>query len=320
MKYITVEMQQFMATTFSPDGRYLVSLHASARVRFWDVADFTQRLWVRLPIIPSIDHRLALLGRHLLTPQFLYDLGETWEKLAAPRGRKAIKVVGRRVKLENVDDFALPTLTAGRKDSEVIGVLAAGYQRTRGPFEIGFWRLDGSCQAFFGIESSSRESWREFRWPDALVSPDGRFLAGAQGHRVILLPLGQLDRRVEKPDRTELHHTDEVRRLCFSPDGRFLATGAGRSVWLWDLAGAPASFRFPAFRQFIERLAFHPSGRLFAAGSRDGEVRVYETGSRKEVMRLDLELGEIRGLEFAPDGMTAVAAGQTNQLAVWDVD
>jgi WD40 repeat protein len=172
-------------------------------------------------------------------------------------------------------------------------------------------------QASFEIQASLQgEAW----WGDLVVSPSGQLLAGGGFDAVTLLQVDRLQAHGKEREQRDLLHSDGVRRLCFSADGRFLAVGAGRSAWLWDLSGQREEVRFRAFRQRVERLAFHPNGHLFAAGSRDGEVRVYVTSSTKEVLRLDLKLGEIRGLAFAPDGMTAVVAGKSKRVAVWDVD
>jgi WD40 repeat protein len=305
MKYVEVPYQQFCALNFMADGRFLVSLHSSGIVRFWTMPDFTHRLAVRVRWIPSADHYVEMIGRFLLTPSFLYNLGDTVDRLEAPPEKPKKLDVFTQVDLEGFPGGSM--LAWDKAHSRLIG---------GGWAELNLWNLEGKRLSSFSLPWSGRRSWW---WHDRVVAPDGQWLAVGTSLGIYRVPLPQApsDSAVSP---APLSDNRDFRRLCFSPDGRFLAAGAGRSAWLWDLSGQRDPVRFPAFRQFIERVAFHPSGRLFAAGSRDGEVRVYETGAAKELLRLDLDLGEIRGLAFAPDGMTAVAVGRDKRLAAWDVD
>jgi WD40 repeat protein len=310
MKYVEVTRQSFQGITFTPDGRYLVSLHPSGIVRFWSFPDFVHQMAVRLQVIPG-GGPLTLLGQLLLTPDGLFDLGEAWAMLAsASSGGKAL-AVARRVELEGFGGDSILAGSASR--SLVIGVGWPHYPRY--PRPITAWQLDGkqSIAIAFSVAGDAP-------WISLAISPDGQFLAGGGYDCVTLLEIDRLQQYEKGLQPRTLPRRFSAQRLCFSPDSRFLVVGAGRSAWLWDLSGQRNPVRFPAFRQYVECLAFHPGGRQFAAGSRDGEVRTYETERAKEVLRLDLAIGAVRGLAFAPDGMTALAAGQDRRLAVWDVD
>jgi WD40 repeat protein len=123
---------------------------------------------------------------------------------------------------------------------------------------------------------------------------------------------------VTRKEVGRLTHSDQVRAMQFSPDGRFLVTTAGRSVWLWAVKAVRAVKRFPAFRKHAEAPAFHPAGRLFGSGSRDGEVRLWDAAGCRQVASLDWQIGAIHGLAFSPDGMTVAAAGHKGTVVVWD--
>ncbi len=148
------------------------------------------------------------------------------------------------------------------------------------------------------------------------LAPDGRLLAVRTWETVHLLdvPTGQIVATLEHRQRPSL--------LALSPGGRLLATatGASRRVWLWDVESRRCVTKLRAFRQAPEAVAFHPEGRLLAAGSADGLIRLWDTANLKEVAALDWKVGPIRALAFAPDGMTAAAAAPGGTVVVWDVD
>jgi WD40 repeat protein len=314
MKYLEVAKQGFQAAAFDPDGRWLVTLHSSGYLRFWDWPEFEHRLSFQLPIIPSSFHRLSLLGRHLVMPGYYYDIGQAWDRLRSTESGKP-KVSAALTELQGRERYSLVLLAPCEARGWLLARIMSGTHQFR---MYDFRRYDPEGRSLQSAKITLDLSGGI--WEDMAVSPDGLRLAGCGHSGVTLLETDLLFlAQVQEPIRLE--HTDAVRRMCFSPNGRFLATAAGRTPWLWDLSTDPPSeVRFPSFGQFIERLAFHPRGHQFAAGSRDGGVRVYDTAGRKEVLRLDLNIGEIRGLAFAPDGMTALAAGLGKRVAVWDVD
>jgi WD40 repeat protein len=152
-------------------------------------------------------------------------------------------------------------------------------------------------------------------WAGHALSPDGRtFAACARGGvRLIDLESGS--------QISWLETTSDPQEAIYSPDGRFLAIGAGRCAWLYDLVDRSVlPYRFPSFRRYCDSLAFHPSRPILATGGRDGEVRLWDIPTRKELVRFDWDIGAVHGLTFAPDGATAAAAGHNNTLVVWDVD
>jgi hypothetical protein len=53
MKYVDMQHMHFRALTFSSDGRFLASLHASMIVRFWSLPAFAHHLAVRLRDLDS---------------------------------------------------------------------------------------------------------------------------------------------------------------------------------------------------------------------------------------------------------------------------
>ena len=84
--------------------------------------------------------------------------------------------------------------------------------------------------------------------------------------------------------------------VAISPDWSLLAVGRGdSSVEVWDIATAQPIATLGGFEDIVVDVAFDPTGRLFAAGVRNGQVTVWDTA----------------GFEAAasPEAMAAVAGG-----------
>jgi WD40 repeat protein len=147
--------------------------------------------------------------------------------------------------------------------------------------------------------------------PSGDFSPDGKLLALSNGMKVVWVWDVASRREV-----CQLKQSDGVAAVAFL-EGR-LAVAAGRTVRVWDVPGGCEVMKAPAFRKFVDALAVSPDRSLFAAGSRDGSVRIWEASGR-ERGRYDWGIGSVSALAFAPDGHTAAAAGSTG-IAVWDLD
>jgi eukaryotic-like serine/threonine-protein kinase len=120
-----------------------------------------------------------------------------------------------------------------------------------------------------------------------------------------------------------------IRGVALSPDGRAFATASnpdGRlagEVRLWDVGtGRPRLPPMP-HTNYLVALAFHPDGKVLAAGDYHGLVRLWDTSTGKEIGR-PLPQGDIvLSLAYSPDGKT-LAVGLSNDhtgkpgIRLWD--
>jgi WD40 repeat protein len=112
------------------------------------------------------------------------------------------------------------------------------------------------------------------------ISADGKVLAshGYDEIRLWDLATGKLLREIRDGDRTRSYCA-----LWLAPDGRWLA-GAGReSVCLWDTATGRRLHEFPANGLGV---ACSSDGKLLAAPSDDGSLRVWDTTTGKQTAHL----------------------------------
>jgi WD40 repeat protein len=270
---------------------------------------FTERLRFTLPAEACSNTRTFFLhGPRLVLSSSVWDISRAWDQLEkGPSGGRDLpseeELFARVVLEQEAHTTSMAFVTA--EDMLVGTVWSAGHQQRT---QVVVWGPDGKCRRALDVA--------DFRWGGPLaLAPDGRLLAACGfSNRAMLLDLA------DGNPVAELAHTDDLQVLRFSPDGRLLAVAVGRTVWLWDVAARAVLASFPAFQRYAKALAFDRSGRFLAAGSREGEVRLWDMADCKQVACLDWKIGAVHGLAFSPDGMTVAAAGHNGTLVIWDLE
>jgi len=102
-----------------------------------------------------------------------------------------------------------------------------------------------------------------------------------------------------------------------------LRAGEDKSAKLLDdlPPGARARLGSARFLNFgrVFALAYSPDGRLLATGAWDGSIRLWETATGKERLRLDGHKGPVQKLAFSPDGKWLASAGKEPGICLWEV-
>jgi WD40 repeat protein len=128
-----------------------------------------------------------------------------------------------------------------------------------------------------------------------------------------------------RPAGRVLEHNGWVTALAFHPVGgdSFLAgLGAGQGkVVSWGRAvdskpGIALDHLGP-----VLSLAYRPDGRMFAVGTRDQQVRLWDAEARRPAHGDPLALDErVWSLAFSPDGRTLLAGTAKRRAEFWDVE
>jgi WD40 repeat protein len=163
-------------------------------------------------------------------------------------------------------------------------------------------------------------SHREVAHAPAL-SPDGLTLAYGNEVGPIhfwSLPTGRAGRRAGLA-RALFGHISAPSALAFREDGATLASAAPGEIKLWEVASRrlAASHALPPG---AVPLAFTSGAALLATGGEEGVVRIWEVDTGRERAAFDWGIGPVYTAAFAPDGMTAAAAGRDFRIVVWDIE
>jgi WD40 repeat protein len=104
--------------------------------------------------------------------------------------------------------------------------------------------------------------------------------------------------------------------VAFAPDGRTIAAAGPRGVAMWDTIlwqPRPA----PGGAEPATDVAFWRGGTVIVAAGADGDIRIYDLGTRQLMTTLSGKGGKIVAIDFADDGRT-IAAITADGIVTWD--
>lgn len=154
-------------------------------------------------------------------------------------------------------------------------------------------------------------------------SPDGRWIAGAAEEHIRLW-----DAASGQPGAVLEGSDEPLTRVAFSPDSATVAAASsfGLSVWLFRVADGEPVLLIPDALDgcTVQALAFHPGGRLIAAGGidwlatggSDGAVCLWDTVDHCEVATF---LGGATCIAFHPNGQRIASASLEHAICIWDI-
>jgi WD40 repeat protein len=152
------------------------------------------------------------------------------------------------------------------------------------------------------------------------VTGDGRFAACSRGNQIHVYHVASKTPVATLMDpEGSWAHADVVRSLAFDDAGTRLASGAFREVKLWQLPHVQRVAQ-QKFNAAITSIVLSPTSESAALGLANGQVRLIEVNSGKEIRVLAGPTDAITGLTFDPEGKSLWASSRDTFLYQWNAD
>jgi WD40 repeat protein len=299
---------QITAVAFSPDGALLACADSADAIHVWDFATSKERF-----VLKGHTDQIGCL-----------TFSRDGQRLASGGSDRVVRLW----------DLKQGQLFAGRGDFES-SALAGGFQRLGSSVAVHADNRHLACSTGgSGLEVWDTRQGQRVAGVEAdgvlyalAYSPDGRWIAGGVADGRIRLwdaATHKLRATLEDEDQVE-----PVTTLAFTADSGLLASAGatGTAVWLWQVpAGEPALLIPDAIDGCtVEAVAFHPQGKLLAAGGidwlatggSDGAIALWDITERCEVALFD---GGSTSLDFHPSGRSLASASLASSVCIWDVE
>jgi WD40 repeat protein len=325
MRLLTGHKYPIGKLTFSPDSRWLLltsargigEVYESDAVRLWDVAVGKSRVLRRAfhPVFTPDGRSVLYVEKDDdFPPQFaqlslqLFDLASG---KAAP-----LTISGR-----GPGEFGEPLFTPDGRRLLSLSLWVSG------PV------LDGlvfNWTAYPSWEPAGQWRMRERSDPArtalnifaAAFSPCGKTLATVSelGLALFDVATGGLSHCRDVGPNETAALARSVRFLAYHPCGRQLAFASGTKMTVFDTRTWDTVAELSQKRKHILSGAFTPDGCCFLTASNEETVKCWDTATWTLKREYAWEIGGLRSVAVAPDGMTAAAGGDKAKIVLFDLD
>ena len=118
--------------------------------------------------------------------------------------------------------------------------------------------------------------------------------------------------------RTTIACDGGVGSVVWRPDGKVLASGGEGGVKLWHAATGKA-LAILNEHILVGSLSWSPDGKSLASADFDSTVKLWDVGTRKELVALKYNQGLVFSVSWSPDGKILLTAAQPMQQTLTSV-
>lgn len=188
------------------------------------------------------------------------------------------------------------------------GRTLAGWEWMPGVKKVRVWdAVTGKELAAF--DTAVRDGTHSF---SLAFSPDGKCLAGGEGHTLYLWDL---------TGRKEMHRFPFrwAYRLNFSPDGKTLAASGASAITLWDVATGKRLLARSAHEMGVSTVAVSPDGKVLGSSSfAEDTLQLWDVASGKPVRLLQGHKAHVSACVFSSDSRLAATSSQDGTVRIWE--
>lgn len=145
-------------------------------------------------------------------------------------------------------------------------------------------------------------------------SPDGTWVAsGSYGNSIILWNL-------VTGEKTKLRgHTSSVHSVKFSPDSTRLASASGDStIKLWNVNAGTQLHTLKGHAESVNGLSFSPDGARIVSGSKDQTIKLWDAATGLRAITLNGHTERVLSVSFSPDGTSIASGGWDKTVRLWN--
>jgi WD40 repeat protein len=110
-----------------------------------------------------------------------------------------------------------------------------------------------------------------------------------------------------------------VSQVLFVDDTTLISGGGKSAIRVLDAKTLEERAVIKAEPNDVRRFALHPHRKLLAVFDGEGVLRFYDLTGKVD-RKIELKAGNLRSLEFTPDGKALITAGYGEGIKVWDLD
>jgi WD40 repeat protein/class 3 adenylate cyclase len=340
---VNSEVGGFWGVSFAPDGQSLITPMGDGTVRMWDagsgdemkiyaghtgtVMDAAVSPDGALLASAGTDGTVKLWTTGLVGELHAFSLGPDVALARIDHSPDSRQVaLGHRASPATVWDpitgellLTLPEVVEGVGSGEVAyspdGTQLAVEAGKGGTIRLWDFESQEYVQTLVGHQGSISEM---------SFSPDGKRLATV-GNNDGWVAVWDLD---SGQPMTLTRGLPELYTIMFSPDGSQVATSSSpvetdpekKGIHVWDAATGTELYTLTITDTLaVWVVRYSPDGSLIAAGTQEGEVRIFDTSSRELVQTLSGHTGLVVDLAFSPDGERLASLSFDNTIKVWDL-